>query len=888
MNFKKHFELLTGNEPFPWQQKLYSEFIERRCRDACPIPTGLGKTSIIAIWILALAHHARNGTLTSFPRRLVYVVNRRTVVDQSTREAVAMREALDKPELREITDALQLLQVQDDGIPLAISTLRGQFADNAEWRNDPARPAVIVGTVDMIGSRLLFSGYGCGFKSRPLHAGFLGQDTLLVHDEAHLEPAFQQLIKAIEREQQQYTYERGKFHVMELTATTRTAGRDEEPIFTGEDKNHPVAEKRFFAKKWIQFHSDSKAKIADKVGKIAKSYKDCGKPVLVFLREVKDVYKVAEQLRKATSAEQVQTLTGTMRGWERDRFVKEDPVFARFIRDPQVTPRQGTVYLICTSAGEVGVDLTTDFYMVCDLTALDSMMQRFGRVNRFGDGEEALIDVVHVNSEGMKKLDSLYDRACAQTLAVLKNSLGKRESGGGHDASLAALEKIAEIPVDDRRAAFTPPPAIRPATDIFFDALSLTSIRQNLPGRPSVAELLHGIEPWEPPVTYVAWREEVDLVTDDILGVDTPEDLLGDFPIKPHELLRDNSKRVFDEMEKIVARDQNCRAWLIDRDGDVRAFLLRELLAEAKSTGVERGVADCTILLPPRAGGLLLKSGLLEGDLEFNASSKTSYDIADEWLDGQQRRRIKGEHQKPKGMRLVRIIDITNTILGYEDDEEPGTHLWYWYTRPKTADDDGSSTSREEQTLDDHLLLALKFVKKLTAKLDLGAIETEAVIRSSGWHDKGKAREVWQWSIGNFAYPQAEPLAKSNGKMRAVTLSGYRHEFGTLLDLDDNEEFNALHPDIKDLILHFVAAHHGRGRPNFPEHEVIDHERDKNKADEIAVAVAQRFARLQRKYGRWGLAYLESLVRAADIMASQSGDNTKAGAPDEASAQGGE
>jgi CRISPR-associated endonuclease/helicase Cas3 len=53
----------------------------------------------------------------------------------------------------------------------------------------------------MIGSRLLFCGYGRGFKSRPLHAGFIGQDTLLIHDEAHLEPAFQELVDAVEAEQ---------------------------------------------------------------------------------------------------------------------------------------------------------------------------------------------------------------------------------------------------------------------------------------------------------------------------------------------------------------------------------------------------------------------------------------------------------------------------------------------------------------------------------------------------------------------------------------------------------------------------------------------------------------------------------------------------------------
>jgi hypothetical protein len=44
--------------------------------------------------------------------------------------------------------------------PLGISTLRGEFQDNQEWGKFPFRPAVICGTVDMVGSRLLFSGYG--------------------------------------------------------------------------------------------------------------------------------------------------------------------------------------------------------------------------------------------------------------------------------------------------------------------------------------------------------------------------------------------------------------------------------------------------------------------------------------------------------------------------------------------------------------------------------------------------------------------------------------------------------------------------------------------------------------------------------------------------------
>ena len=119
--------------------------------------------------------------------------NRRTVVDQTTDEvAGGPRE----PQTCRSRQACACrCRPADDGEPrLALSTLRGQFADNREWSADPSRPAVICGTVDMIGSRLLFSGYGVGFKQRPLHAGFLGQDALLVHDEAHFEPAFQTLV----------------------------------------------------------------------------------------------------------------------------------------------------------------------------------------------------------------------------------------------------------------------------------------------------------------------------------------------------------------------------------------------------------------------------------------------------------------------------------------------------------------------------------------------------------------------------------------------------------------------------------------------------------------------------------------------------------------------
>jgi CRISPR-associated endonuclease/helicase Cas3 len=104
--------------------------------------------------------------------------------------------------------------------------------------------------------------------------------------------------------------------------------------------------------------------------------------------------------------------------------------------------------------------------------------------------------------------------------------------------------------------------------------------------------------------------------------------------------------------------------------------------------------------------------------------------------------------------------------------------------------------------------------------------------------------------------------------MKSRDITAYRHEFGSLLDTLKEKEFIALSKEMKDLVLHLIATHHGRGRPHFPEAEAFDPEPKGAKIQEMALSVPSRFARLQRKYGRWGLAYLESLLRAADYAAS--------------------
>ena len=149
----------------------------------------------------------------------------------------------------------------------------------------------------------------------------------------------------------------------------------------------------------------------------------------------------------------------------------------------------------------------------------------------------------------------------------------------------------------------------------------------------------------------------------------------------------------------------------------------------------------------------------------------------------------------------------------------------------------------------------------------LGESQAKCLILAAKLHDLGKKRFLWQRGIGN--HDKSVWLAKAGPNLRARSgHEPYRHEFGSVLDAESETEFKELPPDEQDLVLHLVAAHHGRARPHFPADEATDPDAEFSDASRIAAEVPQRYARLQRKYGRWGLAYLESLLRAADYAAS--------------------
>src|ERR1039458_1712426 len=324
-DFSAQFEALTGYKPYPWHVRLFESLVAGHVPNLS-LPTGSGKTSAVVCWLLALAQNPPPR------RRLAYVVDRRSGVDQSTKVVEEMYAKIQADET--LARGLGLV----DG--LGISTLRGEYADNREWSRLPHRPSVIVGTVDMVGSRLLFSGYGDGAYHRALHAGLIGNDTLVVFDECHLVPAFETLLTNVESAG-------GKlkpFRVMRMSATG--SGHDSLELNADDLVAEPLAS-RLHATKKIQLVKHPQ--VTKKIVSLAKDTPPLR--TIVFVQSPSTAVEIASQLQ---ASGKVVTLTGTMRGKERDDLV-DNPIFQAFTKAEQPTEPH---FLVATSAGEVGIDLT--------------------------------------------------------------------------------------------------------------------------------------------------------------------------------------------------------------------------------------------------------------------------------------------------------------------------------------------------------------------------------------------------------------------------------------------------------------------------------------------------------------------------------------------------
>jgi CRISPR-associated endonuclease/helicase Cas3 len=588
-DFDARFVALTSHWPLRWQRRLYEEWATSHIREVIDLPTGLGKTMVMAIWLIARENHP-----DKIPTRLVYVVDRRTVVDQATDLAQKLRCNLDKDKL-------------------AISTLRGQLADTRDWSADPSRPAIIIGTVDLIGSALLFSGYRSSHKRRPLEAGLLGQDSLLVLDEAHLSKPFEKLITSISAFQRS----NGKpMRVVRMSATSRhTSGEAPFRLEDSDLKDETISE-RLSAKKRLRLVDsvDSKeisSALAKEAVALAADTERTGKRIVVFVRKPDEARWIADAIRRHGArgsspgpfANGVEVLTGTMRGRERDKLV-EKPVFKERWLNGDLKPddpaNQKPVFLISTSAGEVGFDLNAD-HLVGDAAPLDSWIQRLGRVNRRGKGDAAVIFVK--DKAGADKTD--FDKACIAMSKLLTD---------GMDLNPKALAVFKQgLTPEQIDQASSPRLRTVDLTDILLDAWSMTSIVEPMPGRPRVGPWLRGIDD-EQAQTTVAWRTEIDLFH----GHPKPEQALqaifAKHPVRPHESLTVTTGYLLEFFKRIPKLKDRPPDLMLTRvavrfsRGQVVCRTLQQL---SKEPGIL--YADSTLILPAAFGGLD-DSGMLDAE----------------------------------------------------------------------------------------------------------------------------------------------------------------------------------------------------------------------------------------------------------------------------------
>lgn len=969
--FRRFFRAVHGVEPFNWQVALAERVLEGDgWPEAVDVPTGFGKTAAIDVAVVALAHQAdREAADRTAPTRIFVVVDRRLLVDQAYDRARRIQAALEAPEdevVRFVADRLR--SIGGGERPLEVVRMRGGVTWSWRWLRSPAQPAVVAGTVDQYGSRLLFRGYGVGERLRPIDAALCGCDSLLILDEAHLSPALVRTVERahdVEKSADRVLLSQRRRRPVLLSATLRedeVASRD---VFKPDlqTETSETARRRLQASRRILL-AEARTAADDGPSQLARILSELALKALDGARVPERIGVVAntvavarEAFRNITEAvgdrAEAYLLVGRCRGFERERLGLAESVREVFgARDPRPR-RDRPAVLVATQTIEVGADLDLD-YLVTEAAPLDALLQRLGRLNRLGIQLDA--EAVCVYSSGLHTNSPVYGDAITRTWTWLRSKVsgepvrvaaGRPTTRGAPwlEVGLAGLRGLVDAVALQACAVAQPeiPVVVRP----HVEAWARTSPSPD-PDQP-VEPFLHGLDRGTPEVSFAwraplpsleAWKIELGAMPlRDEERVDVPlwaaRRFLRGLGLGPLADLEGPSEPTDD-----ATTGPQRRVVVQHLDGSIDWLWQPERLAPGE-----------TVILEPAAGGhdawgWTAAPGTVAdvGDLVFR--SRPAIRVRPTllaWATGGDPAEFRRRLEAIEGPAADVVVDLLGDAAQRaraRSDADDVVSLWAdhadamvdrlqsgqaYVLRPggdewspeigflvvargrdladQQEDDEEASTSSSAAPvpLIRHALRVGELARSFAERIGLEPDLVEAVELAGRLHDIGKAEERFQVMLHRGDPERLEAsgvvLAKSGmdpsdraafrwARVRAGVPRNWRHEALSAV-LVERHAANTFDPE---LVAHLVAAHHGFARPLFPPSDQRGPVRlipprmpSDDVVPELGLEAAEvsfetvdwrgpsRFARLCRRYGWWGLGLMESIVRLADMAASEEG-----------------